>query len=122
MEPRDIRYTRSGEVDIATDLQDSDLPKVEDLGDQVSAIQSLTYEFLRPNWSDIDDVDTITASVANIVFDCRAVQSGVLSTVDEEALGRDVGALLAVAESRDPDVEQDCSPEDARRLREAVGD
>jgi len=41
---------RSGEVDIATDLQDSDLPKVEDLGDQVSAIPSLTYEYLRPNW------------------------------------------------------------------------
>ena len=27
---------RNGEVDIATDLQDSDLPKVQDLGDQVS--------------------------------------------------------------------------------------
>ena len=49
---------RAGEVDLATDLQDSDMPKVQDLGDQVSAIQSLTYEFLRPNWSDIDDVDT----------------------------------------------------------------
>ena len=49
---------RAGEVDLATDLQDSDMPKVEDLGEQVSAIQSLTYEFLRPNWSDIDDVDT----------------------------------------------------------------
>ncbi|MET0769529.1 MAG: hypothetical protein ABW081_06440, partial [Solirubrobacteraceae bacterium] len=96
----------------------------------------------------IDDVDTITASVANIVFHCRSVQSGYLSTVDEAALGRDVEALLAVAESRDPDVEfrlpegaveraatlrqevalaarlleQDCSPEDARRLRDAVGD
>ena len=43
---------RNGEVDIATDLQDSDMPKVQDLGDQVSAIPSLTYEFLRPNWSD----------------------------------------------------------------------
>ena len=49
---------RNGEVDIATDLQDSDMPKVQDLGDQVSSIQSLTYEFLRPNWSDIDAVDT----------------------------------------------------------------
>ena len=43
---------RGGEVDFATDLQDSDLPKVEDLGDQVSAIPALLYEFLRPNWSD----------------------------------------------------------------------
>jgi peptide/nickel transport system substrate-binding protein len=48
---------RNGEVDIATDLQDSDLPKVTDLGDQVSSIDSLTYEYLRPNWSDIDAVD-----------------------------------------------------------------
>ena len=43
---------KAGEVDVATDLQDSDLPKVQDLGDQVSAIPALLYEFLRPNWSD----------------------------------------------------------------------
>src|SRR5215210_2158761 len=42
---------KAGEVDFATDLQDSDVPKVQDLGDQVSAIPALTYEFLRPNWS-----------------------------------------------------------------------
>ena len=49
---------RNGEVDIATDLQDSDLPKVGDLGDEVSSIDSLTYEYLRPNWSDASAVDT----------------------------------------------------------------
>jgi peptide/nickel transport system substrate-binding protein len=48
---------RNGEIDIAFDLQDSDLPKVQDLGEQVSAIPSLTYEFLRPNWSDAKDRD-----------------------------------------------------------------
>jgi len=42
---------RNGEIDVAYDLQDSDLPKVQDLGDQVSAIPALLYEFLRPNWS-----------------------------------------------------------------------
>jgi peptide/nickel transport system substrate-binding protein len=42
---------KAGEVDVATDLQDSDLPKVQDLGEQVSAIPALVYEFLRPNWS-----------------------------------------------------------------------
>jgi peptide/nickel transport system substrate-binding protein len=42
---------KAGEVDFATDLQDSDIPKVQDLGDQVSAIPALLYEFLRPNWS-----------------------------------------------------------------------
>ena len=45
---------KAGEVDFATDLQDSDIPKVQDLGDQVSPIPALTYEFLRPNWSDVD--------------------------------------------------------------------
>ncbi len=42
---------RNNEIDVAFDLQDSDLPKVEDLGDQVAAIPALLYEFLRPNWS-----------------------------------------------------------------------
>ena len=42
---------KAGEVDFATDLQDSDIPKVQDLGDQVSAAPALLYEFLRPNWS-----------------------------------------------------------------------
>ncbi|GAC1664534.1 MAG: peptide ABC transporter substrate-binding protein [Candidatus Limnocylindrales bacterium] len=42
---------KGNEVDFATDLQDSDIPKVKDLGDQVAAIPALLYEFLRPNWS-----------------------------------------------------------------------
>jgi peptide/nickel transport system substrate-binding protein len=41
---------KAGEVDLATDLQDSDIPKVQDLGSAVSAVPALTYEFLRPNW------------------------------------------------------------------------
>ena len=48
---------KNGEVDFATDLQDSDMPKVVDLGDEVSAIPALLYEFLRPNWSDADAFD-----------------------------------------------------------------
>ena len=47
---------KNGEIDVATDLQDSDLPKVVELGDQVSAIPALTYEFLRPNWADGSNV------------------------------------------------------------------
>jgi len=43
---------KAGEIDFATDLQDSDLAKVQDLGEQVSAIPALLYEFLRPNWSE----------------------------------------------------------------------
>ncbi|MEO5966434.1 MAG: peptide ABC transporter substrate-binding protein [Candidatus Limnocylindrales bacterium] len=42
---------RNNEIDIAFDLADSDLPKVQDLGNQVAAIPALLYEFLRPNWS-----------------------------------------------------------------------
>ena len=49
---------RNGEIDIAFDLADSDLPKVQDLGEQVAAIPALLYEFLRPNWSAADAVDT----------------------------------------------------------------
>ncbi|MEI7745085.1 MAG: peptide ABC transporter substrate-binding protein [Chloroflexota bacterium] len=42
---------RANEIDIAFDLADSDIPKVQDLGEQVAAIPALLYEFLRPNWS-----------------------------------------------------------------------
>jgi peptide/nickel transport system substrate-binding protein len=48
---------RAGEIDLAFDLQDSDIPKVQDLGDQVAAIPALLYEFLRPNWSPNTDFD-----------------------------------------------------------------
>jgi peptide/nickel transport system substrate-binding protein len=50
---------RAGEVDFAFDLQDSDIPTVQDLGDQVAAVPALLYEFLRPNWSDVGAVDTV---------------------------------------------------------------
>lgn len=42
---------RNRDVDVATGLLDSDRPKVASLAQQVSAIPSLTYELLRPNWS-----------------------------------------------------------------------
>jgi peptide/nickel transport system substrate-binding protein len=51
---------KAGEVDVATDLQDSDIPKVQDLGDQVSAVPALTYEFLRPNWASKETFDPAT--------------------------------------------------------------
>lgn len=40
-----------GEVNLATGLMDSDLPKVQGLGKRVSTIPTLQYEALRPNWS-----------------------------------------------------------------------
>jgi peptide/nickel transport system substrate-binding protein len=41
------------EVDMATDLQDSDIPKLEQQGlhDNIAAAPALLYEFLRPNWA-----------------------------------------------------------------------
>ncbi|MCI0345654.1 MAG: peptide ABC transporter substrate-binding protein, partial [Chloroflexi bacterium] len=47
---------RAGEIDFATDLAESDVPAVVDLGDQVSSVAALLYEFLRPNWADGSDV------------------------------------------------------------------
>jgi peptide/nickel transport system substrate-binding protein len=41
---------KSGEIDVAADLQDSDIPAVADLGEEVSAVPALLYEFLRPNF------------------------------------------------------------------------
>jgi peptide/nickel transport system substrate-binding protein len=43
----------AGEVDFATDLQDSDIPKLEQQGlhNNISAAPALLYEFLRPNWA-----------------------------------------------------------------------
>jgi peptide/nickel transport system substrate-binding protein len=43
----------AGEIDIMTDLLASDVPTLEAQGlkAEVSAIPSLTYEFLRPNWA-----------------------------------------------------------------------
>jgi peptide/nickel transport system substrate-binding protein len=46
-----INGYKNGEFDIANDLNDADLPKIADQGDQVKQLDSLTYEFLRPNWN-----------------------------------------------------------------------
>jgi peptide/nickel transport system substrate-binding protein len=48
---------RAGEIDFATDLAESDVPAIEDLGDQVSSVAALLYEFLRPNWADGTNAD-----------------------------------------------------------------
>ena len=107
-----------------------------------------------------NDVDTILAATSNIVFQCRAVERG-FATLDEEALGRDVDALVEAAEEIDPEATfrrpqplepdeplgdeeevvdpetslrdqaelaiarleaESCSPEEAERLRDAIGD
>jgi peptide/nickel transport system substrate-binding protein len=51
---------RAGEIDFATDLAESDVPAIEDLGAEVSSVAALLYEFLRPNWADGSDMDAET--------------------------------------------------------------
>jgi hypothetical protein len=96
----------------------------------------------------VEDVDTISAAVATIVFQCRSVEQSYLASVDEQALRRPVDKLEEAAEEVDPDVgfrlpestlerkttprdqvdlaarmlEDDCSAEDGERLRDALGD
>ena len=93
-----------------------------------------------------NQVDSIAGAAADIVFQCGSVKSGFLSTVNEEAVDRDVAALTQAAEDFDLDatfrlpppafepettlrdqielavarLEDDCSPEHAERLRAAI--
>jgi arginine/lysine/ornithine decarboxylase len=93
-----------------------------------------------------NQVDSILASTADIVFQCRAVESGLLSSPNTEVLQQDVDALLAAAAEFDLDapfqrpqpalesettlreqielavarLEGMCSPEHADELRAAI--
>jgi len=93
-----------------------------------------------------NQVDSILAATADIVFQCRAVESGLLSSPNTEVLQQDVDALLAAAEEFDldepfqrpqPAIENEttlrkqvelaiarlegmCSPEHAAELRAAI--
>jgi hypothetical protein len=93
-----------------------------------------------------NQVDSILAASADIVFQCRAVESGLLSSPNTEVLQRDVDALLAAAAEFDLDapfqrpqpalepettlreqielasarLEGMCSPEHAEQLRDAI--
>jgi peptide/nickel transport system substrate-binding protein len=91
---------KAGEIDLATDLQDSDIPKVEDLGDQVSAIPALTYEFLRPNWS--ADECSLNPSVVDRGDGCpmadAAMRQAVAYAVDKNEVNtRLLGGTVQVA-------------------------
>jgi hypothetical protein len=95
-----------------------------------------------------NQVDSILAATADIVFQCRAVESGLLSSPNAEVLRQDVDALLAAAAEFDLDapfqrpqpalepettlrdqielaiarLDGTCSPEDAEELRAAIDD
>jgi len=50
-----------------------------------------------------NQVDAIVAATSEIVYQCRAVESGFLSSPNTEALERDVDVLLAAADEFDLD-------------------
>jgi peptide/nickel transport system substrate-binding protein len=70
---------RAGEFDVAKDLNDGDLPKVEDLGDQVVQLTALTYEFLRPQWN--PEVCSINPAVADRGTGCPVSDAAVREAV-----------------------------------------
>ena len=100
----------AGEVDFATDLQDSDLPKLANLPpEQVSAIPALTYEFLRPNWSEgpFDETTQVGGCSRNPIVQDRgdlcpmadpAVRSAIPYAIDKDEINtRLLGGLVQIA-------------------------
>lgn len=84
---------RGNEIDFATDLQDSDLVKVVDLGDQVSAIPALLYEFWRPNWSALGDFDAAT-NVGGCSQNSAVTDRGALCPVADPAVRQAVSTAI----------------------------
>jgi len=103
----------NGEVDLITDLLSSDIPalKAQGVADtSISAIPSLTYEFLRPNWADGSKTDKTTGvggcsrnpAVADRGTGCPAsdpaFRQALTYAVDKNAINtRVLGGLVAIA-------------------------
>jgi peptide/nickel transport system substrate-binding protein len=78
---------QAGEYDIAKDLQNADLPKVQQLGDVVRRMTALSYEFHRPNW-------------ASKVFGDPAVREAYRYAIDKNEINtRIVGGTAKVTDS-----------------------
>jgi peptide/nickel transport system substrate-binding protein len=133
----------AGEVDFATDLQDSDIPKLDALGlhDQTSAIPAMRLELLRPNWSEgpFFAGGGISGCSRNPVLGGRgtgcpmadpAMRRAVALAVDKEAIASQLlGGSVVVAQSGIPPdawfyTESFPTPNDpdgARRLLDEAG-
>ncbi len=83
-----IAAYRAGAVTIATGFTDLDLPKLVELGDQVSTRPSLTYEALRPNWS--DETCSVSSSVGDRGVGCPmsdpAIRHALALAIDRNAI------------------------------------
>jgi peptide/nickel transport system substrate-binding protein len=103
----------NGEVDLITDLLSADIPALKAQGvpdGEISAIPSLTYEFLRPNWADGSKEDKTTGvggcsrnpAVADRGTGCPAsdpaFRQALTFAVDKNAINtRVLGGLEAIA-------------------------
>ncbi|HXG39590.1 MAG TPA: peptide ABC transporter substrate-binding protein [Candidatus Limnocylindrales bacterium] len=92
---------RGGEFDLAKDLNDADLPKLADLPpEEVVQLTSLTYEFLRPNWS----ADTCSPRVPERGTGCPmsdpAMRQALYYAIDKSAINqRLLGGNAEIAET-----------------------
>jgi peptide/nickel transport system substrate-binding protein len=89
---------KGGEFDIANDLNDADLPKIADQGDQVLQLDSLTYEFLRPNWNP----DTCSPKITDRGKGCPASDPAIREAIrwavnKDEINTRLLGGAAAIA-------------------------
>lgn len=71
---------KSGEFDIAKDLNDGDLPSLKDLQaqNQVVSLTGLTYEFLRPNWESKVMGDIAMRQALDYAVDKNAINTRIL--------------------------------------------
>jgi len=133
---------RGGEADVMFGLAESDLAKVSDLGDAVHETRSLSYEFLRPNWSPATDFDPATktggcsrnAAVQDRGPGCPtsdpAFREAIAYAIDRNSIiQRLVGGHAEVANSGTspaawyyaPQPPKDFDPDKARAILEAAG-
>ena len=124
---------KGGDFDVAKDLNDADLPKVADLGDQVHQLTSLTYEFLRPNWS--EDTCSRNAAVAARGEGCPmsdpAMREALKFAIDKDEINsRLLGGAAALGETNvspnawfyvEPTEAQEYDPERAMQVLEDAG-
>jgi peptide/nickel transport system substrate-binding protein len=107
---------QAGEYDIAKDLQNADLPKVQPLGDVVRRMTALSYEFHRPNW-------------ASKVFGDPAVREAYRYAIDKNEINnRIVGGSAKVTDlAISPSTwyfagEQELTPFDPAKARQILDD
>jgi len=87
------------EYDLAKDLNDADIPKLEGLS-EVLSFASLTYEFLRPNWSKECSITLQPARNDNCVMNDPAMREALKFAVDKDAINaRLLGGNAAIAQT-----------------------